>query len=123
MKRIGCMSTETKGAVSSNLITVGDQNFAANVLRVPGFTVVDFSAEWCPPCKALNPVYARLSAEYAGKMRFTQLDTDENFETVMRYNVQANPTLIFFKDGEEVERVVGPYPGRLRALIENVLAS
>ena len=116
------MSTEIKGATSANLVTVGDQNFAANVLRVPGFTVVDFSAEWCPPCRALEPVYARLSAEFAGKMRFAQIDTDENFQTVMRYKVQANPTLIFFKDGEEVDRVVGPFPGRLRGHIERVLA-
>ncbi|HTK07657.1 MAG TPA: thioredoxin domain-containing protein [Ktedonobacteraceae bacterium] len=116
------MSTETQGISSSNLITVGDQNFAANVLHVPGFAVVDFSAEWCPPCRALDPVYARLSTEYAGKMRFAHFDVDENPQMSARYGIQAMPTLIFFKDGEEVERIVGPYPGRLRAQIERVLA-
>jgi thioredoxin 1 len=117
------MGTETKGTASVNLIMVNDENFAANVLRAPGFTVVDFGAEWCPPCRALKPVYARLSTEFAGKMRFTEIDSDENLQTVMRYNVQANPTLIFFKNGEEVERVIGFYPSRLRATIERVLAS
>jgi len=116
------MSTETKGITSSNIITVDDQNFETNVLNAKLLTIVDFSAEWCPPCRALDPVYARLSTEFTGKVRFTHFDIDENPLIFTRYHVEAAPTLIFFKDGQEIERIVGPYPGRLKVQIERILA-
>jgi thioredoxin 1 len=105
----------------NNLLTVGDQDFEAKILRSPQPMVVDFTANWCPPCHRLVPVYQRLSAEYQGKLGFARLDIDEHPMIPARFRVQAAPTIIFFKDGKEIERVVGPHPGRLKDLIEAVL--
>lgn len=106
----------------SHLFTVGDQDFEAKILQSPLPMVVDFTANWCPPCHALAPVYQRLSTEYQGKLGFARLDVDEHPLTPTHLRVQACPTLVFFKDGQELERVVGPYPNRLKSTIEHILA-
>jgi thioredoxin 1 len=106
----------------SNLFTVGDQDFVEKILNSPQPMVVDFTASWCPPCHRLAPVYQRLSAQYQGKLGFARLDIDEHPLIPAHFHVQAAPTIIFFKDGKEIERVVGPHPGRLQSLIEGVLA-
>jgi thioredoxin-like negative regulator of GroEL len=63
-----------------------------------------------------------LSTEFIGKVRFTHFDIDENPLIFTRYHIEAAPTLVFFKAGQEVERIIGPYPGRLKAQIERILA-
>ncbi len=72
-----------------------------------GNWIVDFYAEWCGPCKTLKPIFEELSKEYAGKINFGKLDVDESPETAKKFNVMGIPTLIFLKDGAEINRSVG----------------
>lgn len=106
----------------NNLFIVGDQDFEAKILQSSLPMVVDFTANWCPPCHALVPVYQRLSTEYQGRLGFARLDVDEHPMIPARLRVQACPTIVFFKDGKELERVVGPHPSRLKSTIEHILA-
>ena len=86
---------------------VTDANFAAEVLASDRPVLVDFWAEWCPPCKAMDPILDQLSVELADKVKIVKLDVDSNPGTTVRYNVRAMPTLIVFKNGEPVDFKVG----------------
>lgn len=116
------LNTNETGKEQSNLFVVGEQDFEKEVLTSSLPVIVDFWATWCPPCRALAPVYQRLSAEYAGRLRFAKLDVDEHQQVVVRYNIWANPTLLIFKDGKECARFVGPHPSRLKNMIDRALA-
>ena len=92
----------------SNFIEdVNDENFGQSVLRARGPVLVDFWAQWCGPCRALAPVVEALADQYAGTVRMVKLNVDDNPAIVQRYRVQAIPTLILFRDGEEKERMIG----------------
>jgi len=106
----------------SNMFAVSDQDFAERVLASAVPVIVEFGAEWCPPCRALEPVYAKLSHEYSGKLRFAQMDTDDDPMTQIQLGIQGIPTLVIFKDGKELGRMVGPHPTRLKLNIERILA-
>lgn len=84
--------------------------FDADVLQSSEPVVVDFYADWCPPCKLLEPVVERLADEYAGKVKIGKLNTDENPDIALRYGVMGIPTLGLFRGGKLVDRLVG-YPG------------
>ena len=84
--------------------------FEADVLQSVEPVVVDFYADWCPPCKLLEPVVERLATEYAGKVKIGKLNTDDNPEIAIRYGVMGIPTLSLFRGGKLVDRLVG-YPG------------
>ena len=86
---------------------VDDGNWDAEVLGADKPVLVDFWAEWCPPCKAMDPILDQLSVELADKVKIVKLDVDSNPSTTVRYNVRAMPTLIVFKDGEPVDYKVG----------------
>jgi thioredoxin 1 len=73
-------------------------------------TVVDFWATWCGPCRMIAPLLDQLSVEYAGKVKVTKLDVDNNQQTTVKFNVRSIPTLLFFKDGKLVDQVVGAVP-------------
>lgn len=73
--------------------------------------MVDFFGEWCPPCRLAGPVIDELVKEYKGKMVVGKVDVDQNQELAQKLGVMSIPTVIFFKDGKEVERVVG-FPGK-----------
>ncbi len=98
------MSTET---ATGTPIVVTDATFAKDVLQSPLPVVVDFWAPWCPPCRAIAPIMRELAAEYAGRLTLAKLDSDENPRAVAQLGVQGIPTLIVFKGGREVERLVG----------------
>ena len=86
---------------------VDDSNWDAEVLGADKPVLVDFWAEWCPPCKAMDPILDQLSVELADKVKIVKLDVDSNPGTTVRYNVRAMPTLIVFKNGEPVDYKVG----------------
>jgi thioredoxin 1 len=72
--------------------------------------LVDFWAEWCGPCRMVAPVLEQIAAEQSGKLKIVKLNVDENSETPMKFNVTGIPTMILFKDGQMVERIVGFMP-------------
>lgn len=82
-----------------------DQTFAQEVQS--GFSVVDFYAEWCGPCKVMGPLYEEVAAAYVGKVKIGKMNVDENPNTPQRFGVQGIPTIVFIKDGTEVGRLVG----------------
>ena len=91
-------------------IEVTDATFEETVLNADLPTVVDFWAVWCGPCKMIAPVLEQIAAEYDGKLQVTKLDVDHNNESAMRFGVMSIPTLILFKGGQPVERIVGFMP-------------
>ena len=88
-------------------LTVTDASFEQDVLKSPIPVVVDFWAVWCGPCKVIAPIIDQLAAEYDGKVKFVKLDVDENPETAIKYGVRSIPTVIFFKNGAEADKVIG----------------
>jgi thioredoxin 1 len=91
----------------SNAMSVTDSSFETEVLNGPAPVVVDFWAEWCGPCKLISPVLDELAGEYDGKVKVTKLNVDENPSTSAKYGVRSIPTLLFFKDGQIVDQVIG----------------
>jgi len=90
-----------------NIVTLTDQNFQTEVIENAVPVMVDFSAEWCGPCKMLAPVIEELADEYAGRIRVGKLDIDNNHQTPGQYGIQGVPTLIIFQNGEPVKKFVG----------------
>jgi thioredoxin 1 len=89
---------------------VTDATFGKEVLEATLPTVVDFWAVWCGPCKMIAPILEEIANEYEGQLQVTKLDVDHNNMTAMQYGVMSIPTLILFRDGQPVERVVGFVP-------------
>ena len=87
-------------------IKVTDGNFEETVNKYP-IVLVDFWADWCGPCKMLEPVIEDLAEEYAGKVVFAKLNVDKNKTTSSRFGVSSIPTMILFKNGEPVKQMVG----------------
>jgi len=94
----------------SNAVAVTSATFDAEVIKSPVPVLVDFWAEWCGPCRAIAPVVDQLAAEYAGKLKVVKVDVDDNGEVSGKYGVMSIPTLLLFKDGQPVERIVGALP-------------
>jgi thioredoxin 1 len=96
-------------------VKVSDQDFEEKVLKAAKPVMVDFYADWCGPCKAAAPVIEEIAEEYADKLVVAKLDVDSNQETAAKYQVMSIPTVIFFADGAEVERIIG-FGGREKYL-------
>lgn len=103
-------------------ITISDSDFQASVLQSDTPVVVDFWAEWCGPCRAIAPMVDDLATEFDGRVTFAKLNADENPATMSQYGVMGIPTLIAFKGGKEVGRLVGlrPKPA-LKKMVEGTL--
>lgn len=91
-------------------VAVSDNSFQAEVVSADKPVLVDFWAEWCGPCRMIAPILENLADEYADSLKITKLDVDQNPKTMTQYGVQSIPTLILFKDGQPVERLVGYMP-------------
>ncbi|HET7560461.1 MAG TPA: thioredoxin [Limnochordia bacterium] len=101
--------------------TVTDQDFAQKTGS--GIALVDFWATWCGPCRKLAPTIEELADEFEGKANVLKLDVDANPNTAMKFGVQSIPTLVIFKDGNEVQRLIGVQPkARIAQAIQSAMA-
>ena len=91
-------------------VVLSDATFEAEVIKGKGVTLVDFWATWCSPCRMLAPVLEEIADENDGKIVIGKLDVDSNPNTAMSFGIQSIPTLILFKDGQPLERLVGFMP-------------
>jgi thioredoxin 1 len=86
---------------------VSETDWDNEVIKSATPVIVDFWAEWCAPCKMIDPIVDEIAEQYQGKLRVAKIDADANPDIITRYGVMGMPTLILFKDGVEVERVSG----------------
>lgn len=94
----------------SNALDITDSTFEAEVLNSSMPVVVDFWAPWCGPCRKLGPVLDEVSDELGGKIKVVKINTDENLKTAKEYSISGLPSLLVFKNGQAVERLVGLMP-------------
>ena len=98
-------------ADNGKILEVTDQNFAAEIQDRDGLVMVDFWATWCGPCRIVAPIVEQLADEYREQgLRVGKLDVDQNPEMASRFAVRSIPTILFFKDGELVDKVIGAVP-------------
>ncbi|WP_437673386.1 thioredoxin [Sorangium sp. So ce131] len=94
-------------ASSPNVVTITDQNFESEVLKSPIPVLLDFSATWCGPCKALAPIVDKIADDFQGKVKVGKLDIDESPETTKKYGIRSVPTVLAFNGGQKTGSQVG----------------
>jgi thioredoxin 1 len=97
-------------ATNTLAVHVTDASFASEIEQANGLVLVDFWATWCGPCQIVAPVLEQLAGEYAGRAKVAKVDVDSNQRTAMRFNVRSIPSILFFKNGQHVDTVVGAVP-------------
>ena len=106
------------------VLEVTDATFDQEVLRSEQVVLVDFWAVWCGPCKAIAPVVDALAAKYAGQLKVTKVNVDQNGATPSRYGIRGIPALLFFKGGKVADQIVGYVPQDvIEGTIQKLLAS
>jgi thioredoxin 1 len=104
------------------MVQLTDAEFDAQVLKSDVPVLLDFSATWCAPCKAIAPTLDALAQQYAGKVKIAKIECDEELETASRYGIRAFPTLLMFKGGKVIDQLVGAAPkSKLEAFIQKAL--
>jgi thioredoxin 1 len=121
--RLGTFIGEEGTAMRSpNVIEVDQANFQSTTLASPVPVLVDFTAVWCAPCRAIAPHVAAVADKYAGRLRVGTCDVDGNPELAARLDVRSMPTLLLFKDGAVVGQIVGAVPrARIEQLVDKAL--
>ncbi len=92
---------------AAGILTLTDDSFNEQIMSADHPVLVDFWAEWCGPCKKVEPIIEELASEHADKMTFEKMDIDANQKIPLELNVKSIPTLIVFADGKEAKRVIG----------------
>jgi thioredoxin 1 len=95
------------------VVDVSDQTFESEVIKSSLPVLLDLWAPWCGPCRMVAPVIESLEAKYDGKIKFCRLNVDENPQTAAKYRIMSIPTLMFFKNGEVADTVIGAVPERV----------
>uniref|UniRef100_A0A7C4ELH1 Thioredoxin n=1 Tax=Thermodesulfovibrio aggregans TaxID=86166 RepID=A0A7C4ELH1_9BACT len=110
--------------MGEGIVELTSSKWETEVLNSKGIIMVDFWAPWCGPCRIIAPTIEELAKEYADKIKVGKLNTDENPEIATRYGIMGIPTIMFFKDGQRVDQIVGVVPksvlkSKLEALINS----
>ncbi|MBR5240826.1 MAG: thioredoxin [Muribaculaceae bacterium] len=102
---------------AKNVVEANDKTFATEIES--GYSIVDFWAVWCGPCRAFAPIFEELSDEFKGEVKFIKVNVDNATQIAQKYQIRSIPTLILFKDGEEVQKWIGGRPKEtLRTMIK-----
>ncbi len=109
--------------MAGDALKVDEASWDSEVMKADELVMVDFWAVWCGPCQMVAPIVEELAKEYAGKIKVRKLNTDDNPEIAGRYQVMSIPTILFFKNGQPVEKLVGARPKRqFKEVIDSLLA-
>lgn len=110
--------------MAEGIIEVTTSTWDKEVLQSQGVVMIDFWAVWCGPCRMVAPTVEELAKEYAGKIKVAKLNTDENPDVASRYKIMGIPTIMFFKNGQIVDQIVGAVPkNQLKSKIDSLLSA
>ncbi|MBA3016847.1 MAG: thioredoxin [Proteobacteria bacterium] len=105
-----------------DVLEIDDSVFDAEVLKSDKPVLIDFWAPWCGPCRAISPLVEELASEFGDKIKFVKCNVDENPITPGKYGIRSIPTLMFFKDGNVVDQVIGMVArSKLKEVINKIL--
>jgi thioredoxin 1 len=110
--------------MAEGIVEVTSATWDKEIVQAPGLVMVDFWAVWCGPCRIIAPTVEELAKEYAGRVKVGKLNTDENPDVASKYKIMGIPTIIFFKNGEKVDQIVGAVPKpQLKSKIDALLGA
>lgn len=104
------LSPEAPAGVDNQPLVVSDDTFQRDVLGAPGLALLDCWAPWCGPCRMVGPIMDQLARESNGRYRIAKLNVDENPRTAAQFQIQSIPTMLLFKDGKLIDRLIGAQP-------------
>jgi thioredoxin 1 len=107
---LSAIQRNVKSMQSEKISKINQDDFQKDVNESPIPAVVDFYADWCPPCKMVSPILESLSTEYQGRVRFVKVNVDDNQELSSKYGIMSIPTVMFFVGGEVQDAIVGAVP-------------
>jgi thioredoxin 1 len=109
--------------MAEGIVNLTSATWDQEVTEYKGIVMVDFWAVWCGPCRMVAPTIEELAKDYAGKIKVGKLNTDENADIASKFKIMGIPTIIFFKDGQKVDQIVGAVPKpQLKSKIDTLLA-
>ncbi len=107
---------------SDKVTHISDATFESEVLKASDLVLVDFWAEWCAPCRMVAPILEDLAAEYDTHLKVVKLNVDDNREAAGRYGIRSIPTLLFFRNGKQVDQLIGALPkSAVKSKIDSLL--